>query len=562
MPKKEYKLSDIVTGRLTRGTQRLIDSLLLDSNEPETTNSENKSPSKTNTKRIKQTENNNAVAGASQPQFSDSESESDESTNIEANNPDHIESVDTNIETGNRDRVENNGGHRVQNIDSTDTTANTSNTAGTAKNTNTNVSNIASNANTTGNAKSTEKIAKMSIDDLVQRLTSNLTHIQTDDFTKAQVEYGFAGTGVTRIPGVELPMAMDIDEYITRCEAAMTGKWSDAGKIALIKKYCYKTARTAAQLCEAGANGEYKTFKEALKKKFPHIVTHDQICEKLSQARREEGQTLECFMLHLQELVKRAEEKDPNRTQDAKASLVRTFLRQMPKRYINRVTDDMRNDPDKLLADAIEYVTNRPELKLSNEYILRNETPKVVMGINEKGKELSLPFWCIYHKQRTAHSSTDCRLGKKENTGKSNGQQTSQNKSFSRPQNLGHSNVQSRGRSSFNPKITGMNPSFPPPIRTPGFNANNHGGSSGWRNPTSTSYREMSGAQNPRSTGRSGPRGLAPVGSQGNSFFSHSSQQETEKTKCFKCQGWGHMSRQCPSPGFGSNGRYNPKRST
>ena len=403
------------------------------------------------------------------------------------------------------------------------------------------------------------------IDDLVDKLTQNLTHVQTDDFTKAQVEMGFGGTLVSKLPGVDMPLAQDIDEYLQRVEAAMTGKWSDAGKIALAKKYCFAQARTAAQLCEPGANGDYKVFKEALRKKFPYLVTHDEILERLSQAKRKTGQTLEAFMLELQGWMEKANKKDPSRSNDAKSNLVRTFLRTMPRRYITRVTDELRKDPDKLLADEIEYVSHRPDLKLSNEYILQNEkgqpeNKREVMAVNER-RNPGGKYWCVYHKRDAGHSSADCKLGKSLRSGsKGPGTYTPNppGPSPPRPQSHGPTEFPLQGRG---PQLSGPRYPYSQPSRTPGYGAT-YGPPQG-RHPFPPGRAGRGGSnstyQGPGGRGNGNPnRGYSPMGPQGGGNSHRGNQGGQPQMRCYQCRGYGHMARNCPTR-QSDMGRHKPQ---
>lgn len=278
------------------------------------------------------------------------------------------------------------------------------------------------------------------MDNLVRLLTAQIKKADLNDLSKVDPEFCFVGTGATSHPGTTRRVASDVREYIEGIEVARQGDWDDQGKIQLVIHHTYGHARKAALKCQKEAGRDYATFLQLFKSKFPVQVTCDKLYDQISQAKRKAGETLEIYLIRLLDLADKIVNLDSTKKDEAHAHAVRSFLRVLPTKLSERITDAQRNDTDKLIDTVMKWVESRPEVKLGNDYIIKHEKPKEVMAVttgpskktlgkntkqtpnqqlvrsNTKPAGQTSPNratgtnYCTYHLRKVAHTSEDCSL--------------------------------------------------------------------------------------------------------------------------------------------------------
>ena len=216
---------------------------------------------------------------------------------------------------------------------------------------------------------------------MVDLLTGQITKSELNNFAKVNVELAFAGTNASSAIGNSQALAKNIHEYFEQLEASCTGPWNDVGRIALSRKHCFGPARDAAIYCEHLAKGNWGKYKEEMIAKFPVEVTIDSLFEKLTQEKRKKGETLELFMVRLLKLKFMIERLDNSKELIARDDVVRTFLRDLPKKFNSRVTPAMRANTDLLLKEAVKWAEGRPSEKLSTECILKEEVKDEILAM-------------------------------------------------------------------------------------------------------------------------------------------------------------------------------------
>ena len=152
----------------------------------------------------------------------------------------------------------------------------------------------------------------------------------------------------------------------------------------MARKHCFGPARDAAIYCEDLAQGNWKKYKDEMIAKFPVEVTIDSLFDKITQAKRNKGETLELFMVRLLKLKFMVERLDKSKELIARDDVIRTFLRGMPKKFHNRVTPAMRASTDLLLKEAVKWANGRPAENLSTECILKEEVKDEILATKEE----------------------------------------------------------------------------------------------------------------------------------------------------------------------------------
>jgi len=377
-----------------------------------------------------------------------------------------------------------------------------------------------------------------SLDSLINLLTQQLSSSEIDNHNKVSISIGFAGDGVYSHPSTTLALCGDIDEFFHAIDRATSNKnWTDGGRIALSRKYCFGEAANAGRLAHKLSGDDYNKFKSNMKGMFPKIISADDVADQIQSARRKQGETLGSFLIRLLTLRDQLDQLEPERATYTLADVVKSFLKAMPKRFSKEVTVQDKQDPHKLLKKALTFAEHHPESHLTAQAIReREKIPSRVAFVAGEAKEKGE----APEKHNPSPQSKRAHVQKLGTGGDGDRRETRNNEK--------RENSSRNGREAGSCLFCGM--------RVP-----NHEPKNCFRNPRNTRQLQkgVRGRTFPSATG-SKYSALNRVRSS-NTYRP----QGHEEVTCFKCGGLGHIARKCSSPGDnyklkGREGKLQEKR--
>ena len=252
----------------------------------------------------------------------------------------------------------------------------------------------------------------------------------------------------------------------------------------------------------------------------------------IGQAKRQQGESIELFMVRLRKMMLRAKNLDARVEEDARVNVFRTFLRMMPKKFKDKpAVVANRNDLDRLVKEAVKYAESHPEDKLNIDYIQNKEKVKEMLPFTQTTTQ---PQKANQAQNKKQSGQTQSHNQSQPNKSQTNNQSQSSNQSNqpsqaqgSKPRKSHHAYCQfhqkyvahSEDACSLNPKNA---------------NAKNGQGNN----------KGNKGNQTNNAGNNAGAHVNAPPRASGNS-------QPRDQIVCYRCNGIGHISRYCGTPAQG-----------
>lgn len=125
---------------------------------------------------------------------------------------------------------------------------------------------------------------------------------------------------------------------------------------------------------------DWNAIRQQLLDTFPDDKTYYERKAELAKVTRNTGETLSAFWVRLYEAKTRLRKERQETGVSLQEGKVTVFLTALPKHFQSYLTEEDMKDPPVVYKKALQFVTNNPQLKLSEAHLLR-ETCQPVAAV-------------------------------------------------------------------------------------------------------------------------------------------------------------------------------------
>lgn len=165
--------------------------------------------------------------------------------------------------------------------------------------------------------------------------------------------------------------ATDSKQWIKDIESRTANNWTQTGKIELAKQYSIGAPRSLI-VCTTDEFGyAWNKVKEEFLKVFTEIDSYDKWQSSLAQAKREPGETINQYHVHLYEILNKLKAEELDHTPASIRIMTSTFMQALPPNFKSFVTKEDRSQPIALFSKALSYIENNPQCKLRDQDVAK-----------------------------------------------------------------------------------------------------------------------------------------------------------------------------------------------
>ncbi|XP_050713578.1 uncharacterized protein LOC126996782 [Eriocheir sinensis] len=230
-----------------------------------------------------------------------------------------------------------------------------------------------------------DKAVTLAHDDLVALLSRHTLN----DFSRVQGLLHFCGGAEKSSQAPNLPCHKLAKKWIEDIESRTQANWDTTGKIELAKQYALGAARDHLLGCITRCGQDWEKVKEDFLRVFPAVRTFAVLQKELGEAKRRTGENIRTFLIRLETLRDELIALKPAHASLLNEMAALRLIDALPPAFLLIITEEEKEDPQKILKKGYEYIKAHPESKLSDADIAKETKVLNVCSTQASGSKHS-----------------------------------------------------------------------------------------------------------------------------------------------------------------------------